>query len=474
MFGRSHSPARPGKSLPSKLVDFVRSAAEGASRSRAGPGIMQVETPSGKLDRRPRPGRFHARLTGGYPGYSFVEVYGVPTPALWEVLPGGRRGPDPVRNSAAAYDLNLTPGLDGQVVELTPVAGGAWYYFEWKSKPSGSHPTACPLTVHFQDCNGSAIAGATITVYSATGGILASGTTDSSGNYTLPDVYSAGLGEYFILSYDGASSGIIPFDVDTAYNCTHDYCLVYEHCKLTVNMTDPDSVAWLVGGQPPTSTTPGNPTVFQWKAIRPCWFDTLVPYFPINAEVYAGPPYPPYDDPALDGYLSNCQAVTLNCDDDTTINIDQYNFATDYWGHSGVCDLGCEAYGEGPNHRGVFPKVLYITFYDGFGISFGSLSGVPITITWNGSYYDSGCLSNPIYDSFGSPPALCADLSTVTLGGTGGDWAVQFTSWPGIACSGPVSPCGFYFNTVPVCDLTAPVDYSFAGGGDLAAFTITQ
>jgi hypothetical protein len=138
---------RPGRVIAARSVNGLGDAAARQARERPGAGLQAIDTPAGRLDHQAGPATYHARLAGSAPPYSFAEVYGIPTPALWADYPGGRTG-------SLAYPLRTTAGLGGQVVRLHPVGAGAWHWFTWSSKHvgGGGYPPfpggcfGCPIT----------------------------------------------------------------------------------------------------------------------------------------------------------------------------------------------------------------------------------------------------------------------------------------------------------------------------------------
>ena len=120
---------RPGKILPAKSINGLRDAAIAQSRSRPMAGLPGFDLNGSLLLRQPRPPEFKARVTGTGNPHSFTEVYGVNSAYLYETLPNGRIGEN-------AYELNGRFVPSGSVVKLHPVGGGAWYWFQWASKPS--------------------------------------------------------------------------------------------------------------------------------------------------------------------------------------------------------------------------------------------------------------------------------------------------------------------------------------------------
>lgn len=429
---------------------------------------------------------FWAKIHGDFSPYGFTELYRASDLTL-VLSPSGYVGM-PSDGLLLAYEVNLVPGLNGTVQWLVPGAYGDFRFQNISLYPGGGPPpTPCPATIHLQDCNGDPISGAAVTG-TAVGGAF-SGTTDGSGNYTLPSGgFNGSQGYNFLISYDGAFGGGL-MGADTYWQCSNVYCFQYDKAVITV--TSPSgTTATLNGGLPApapwvTTTPTAGTTVFAYKTILPCWIDVLEPPFPATCCVIA----------SGGTYIPNCASLTINCNDNQTVSIPMYDWSMDYWGYSNSCDHDCSGAlntsanscddpdGEGPNFRGVFPKVLFATFHDGllpalgFALygSFGSLDGVTITMTWDpvNLRWDSGCLANPTNFASSSPYPIPCGLSSRVL--ISPDGSVGFATYSNADCTGfSAATCCFFGSGVDSpCDLTAPVDVT-VGAYPAPSFTITQ
>lgn len=336
-------------------------------------------------------------------------------------------------------------------------------------------PTPCPNSINLKDyCTGDPIEGAVITIYSSSAGDVATGATDADGNYTFPDPTPAGIGgfgtnSFWRIEWDGAILFNVPYIGLSVYNCgvTIDYC--YVHGKLTV--TTPSDATVIIGPVSPwvldsADSTPGS-TVYTYKDIAPC---VLAPFlftpFPQSFCLVAGG----------DNYIPNCGSVTVDCGVDATLDIPLFDFTADYWGYSSSCDLGCAGtpdfgcanttYGEGPSHRGVFPRKLFVTLagncnqFNGQPVyDPGSLAGTTIELDWNGTFWDSGCLAASTSCCGGPYSGVTATNARVILTASGppqltiaffSDGACT-TGTPGCFAHGAIAG----FNP---CQLTSPVD----------------
>lgn len=472
MFDRSPiPPARPGRGVLARTVEGLRDAASRLSRARPGPGMLGVDTPSGLQSRLAGPSRFRAAVTSSGNPYSFVEVAGV-AGGTWRAIPGGRAGSD-------LYELNNTPIPAGSIVEVAPVGGGAWHRCLYRLKGTGGGPVYCPLTVLFKDYyTGDPISGATITGYDAGGSVLGTATTDVDGLYTFGGAVGSGVS--FSITWAGFTSVRYLFANLAAdvYPCPP---AAFCYCAARVTVTTPAGAAATIDqlGISPMAAgaNVGGVIPITYQGIDFCSLHRFP--FPRDILILATA--------TAGSYIPNCLVQAVNCDDDLSVSLPMFEWSADYWSYVPSCDLGCPAgdtgHGEGPNYRGVTPKVLYAhwtatlisTGADVSSAYFGSYGGVDIPVTWNGTLWDSGCLDAGVPCSPGSPygPAYLSNRTTIrpSIAFPAATPAVTWYDFAGVGCDPSVSgpPCvdqSITTGGVNFCDVTSPVDaiYTVDGG----------
>lgn len=254
-------------------------------------------------------------------------------------------------------------------------------------------PPFCWPTVHVEDCDGSPIEHAVVTITRcpAFGGPTPiSGETDVDGNYLFPlaSVPPLTAVQYncYSITWDGATYGPFFGISDTIYNCTHTIDFCYDHATVTITSTaaaapdlEPGSFGRFVKSIPSAGTI-----LLTYKTLRYCAATSALPATITPVVVPADPTK----------YLNNCATFTVHCGDALAESIPLFEWDTDYTSFDpGFCDRGCTDHGEGPDYRGLTPKVLFWTPSTITGLGLGTLDGSTITVTWNGSYWDSGCLA---------------------------------------------------------------------------------
>ena len=412
-------------------------------------GLELAKTSWGQILRRIRSGACDGTLSGDGPIYSFTE-------AIDGISGAWASGP----RTGYAAEVNGQMGLGGSVQELHQDRFGFWRLQSIKVGTRSTTP--CPLQINLKDyCTGSPISGAVVTIYSATGSTLATGSTDSSGNYTFPSPVPSGSAGWTI-AYGGATFGWTSFS--NPFCVPVDLC--YAHAELDATCDDSESTITTIPS-PWTSVsnaTPGSAT-FKYAAIDLCSLHRF-PTFPIAVTAFATPPFGGVFSDAS-GYLVGCESVSVACGADTSVDVPQFKFSDCYFhasiGVYGVCpDVGC-ATSFGPDNRDLMPHSIQVrltTVSHPCGLVSGISRSGPLFadddgqwITLTGSepggstpyLYDSGCrggngnfltlggvnCSNPYTPSypFQSTRVILVVTSTYSY--------LAYTRYPGSGCADP-------------------------------------
>lgn len=325
-----------------------------------------------------------------------------------------------------------------------------------KCKCSKSTPTNCPLTINLKNgCTNAGISGATITIRNFSGTTIATGSTDGSGNYTFPNPSPVGASTWF-MTYMGQSTSLSLYPGLSLGNCTTVSNFCYRDAKLTVKTPD-DTTATVAVPSPFTIDTgasmPGS-TVMTFKRLGICDASP----FPVTPCFIVGD---------TSKYIPNCGEATVDCGDDKTITINNFDYSADYFAYIESCDMGCAGpgagcgdttFGEGPDHRGVFPKVLFVTLTGSCIVSFPA----NIRLTWNPTLqiWDSGCVG-ATGTCCNGPTAPNKIASTRIIMTQTGPPAISFSVFSDGGCVHGIPECnGSTITVFDPCQLTAPVNIS--------------
>jgi hypothetical protein len=424
------------------------------------------EGPGGRALTLVAPPGFYARLGGGASPYSFSEVY----PALdgtFPTLTDGRAG------TANAHEVNAVAGLNSKVEWLIPGALGDWRFQHVARGTTG--PTGCIVTVHLQDrATGAGIAGGAVTIRRL-GAVVATGTTNSSGDYAVGSL-ATGTTFQVTIVYDGLTQ------VGTA-SCGG--TLSFSYCKAIVTLTtEPDSLATFGSSTlspPPLEDLGGGMNRWTYREL----FPTSTPSrLPADVTIAA----------SKDGYVSRCVDVTVHCGDNIAVALPMFNYVDDYFVPVCACPAApCQDLGDAPDNAGIAPKVLLIRWSVVYQVDpggpaapgplgytsasiFGSNAETWIPITWDGvngnglntfagSLWDSGCLASDgrtITCPSGTPATRACASTRTTLRCNVGDvtFTANYIQYPAAACA----------NTSPGCIGTISVTGEH-GAGDSGVCT---
>lgn len=252
----------------------------------------------------------------------------------------------------------------------------------------GPPEEVCPPTFLVQDCAGSPIEGATVTITDSPPG--ASGTTGPDGIWAPPNPPGVGSTATVSISHGGVS-----LDLPGTYGNSPDRCdddpiaICYDRSVVTITTT-PGSI--LDSPTPPGVTlieSPSGTFRFLHESLRLC---SAASALPIDLEYHFLPP---------DGdHRDACGLVPMECNGDVAVDATLFDYpATHYTVEDGACakDYGCE-YGGGPDYRGLVSKKMEVqwTSLDGSNY-FADDEGQWITLDGSldptfGASWDSGCL----------------------------------------------------------------------------------
>lgn len=254
--------------------------------------------------------------------------------------------------------------------------------------PPTPPPPPCTVNVNVTDCAGTGISGAPVTLKDSTGGVVASGTTDGSGNYSA--TFSSGNCPQTVVVTNGAGSytGSLLYLSGVAT-----VALMYGTGSVAASITDLDS------GGPVASHT----TTITYLGPR------LAPDTTGNI---------PLGFWAIPGWTGNLQGTSDGStvsnflgDDTTYYRVCSPNFAlycndsrTLLFVAASVANWNmapCEICGTdiSGNRVGAIPRTLHVTYNSPAG-TLGTDNGAAIPLAWDATSWN-GDSFNPIYDSFG-------------------------------------------------------------------------
>jgi hypothetical protein len=456
-------PWRSGDPLAADRLNERSHALDGALRLGADPagGLGVTATPRGRVLRRNRRPPIMGLLSGSSSPYTFVQRVEGPTGALVD-------GP----LAGTAYEVNSVAGLGGLTVRLHPDRFGDWRF---QDVAFGTAPAGCTVTVHLQNRPTLAgLAGGAVTIRRL-GVVVATGTTNSSGDYAVGSL-ATGTTFQVTIVYDGLTQ------VGTA-SCGG--TLSFSYCKGIVTLTtEPDSVATfgtLTISPPPLEDLGGGVYRWTYRELRLTSSGSLLP-----AVAQIGS--------SKDGYVGRCVDVPLDCGDNIAVALPMFYYVDDYIVPNCGCPVApCQDLGDAPDNAGIAPKVMQIRWSVLYQVDpggpaapgplgttsasvFGSNAETWIPITWDGvagngvnptvgSTWDSGCLASDgkTITCPTGPPATRACASTrtrVQCDASGSTFTASYIQYPAAACA----------NTSPNCIGTITATGSH-GAGDSGVCT---
>jgi hypothetical protein len=453
---------RPGDPIDLSAADMR--ALVDAARGRARPPVAPpLEWANDALHLSYAP-PITAILSGSSSPYSWTEKYGTAAGG-WSTR---------VRTGTTnAYEVNSVANLGGKLERLHPDGFGG---YRFQHVGSGTAPpVGCTVTVHLQDrATGAGLAGGAVTIRRL-GVVVATGTTNSSGDYAVGSL-ATGTTFQVTIVYDGLTQ------VGTT-SCGG--TLGFSYCKGIVTLTtEPDSLATfgsLTLSPPPLEDLGGGVYRWTYRELRLTSSGSLLP-----AVGQVGS--------SKDGYVSRCVDVPLDCGDNIAVALPLYFYQPDFFVPVCACPVApCQDLGDAPDNAGIAPKVLLIRWSvlyqvdpggpaapGPLGITsasvFGSNAETWIPMTWDGvngngmntfagSFWDSGCLASDgkTITCPTGPPATRACASTrTTLRCNVGDvtFTANYIQYPAAACA----------NTSPGCIGTISVTGEH-GAGDSGVCT---
>jgi hypothetical protein len=461
---------RGKKTTPLRAADAARAVAlidHALSLAVAPPLVLGPPTDQGRFFGLERDRGFWATISGAGPGYSFAE------------LNGPRTG--------TAYEINAATVPAGTVVWLEPgYHGDATHRRDWRFDWQRfvvpcPHPLRYCVVVKDQ-CTLAAVSGVTVEIRDHHGGVglgdctgtlRASGTTDAAGRFCW-EGYSAFVRYDVCLSKSwahGTCRGT--FDLFAPAICELEQTVYWCVGRWQIVVTDavtgspvsgagagPDGTATTVGG----CMTGGYSTAGMMSVVEAppgtYTLDVCTGFYPSGSACIGHCPITYGWLVTKDGYFSCCGFFDWSCAD-VSLATSLYPIEPDYVMPGGCCPAsGCDPVAPncGPNGRGAVKKVLKVKF-TGSGV--GSNSGVPITVTWDGTKWDSGCLASDGEDQvcgvgFYAPRKPYKSLRVTLKCRSGGGATGVYTHYTDFGCAeDPANACGGNpATTGPYKDLT--------------------